>query len=106
MGISRSSEMCRFGFAVWAAAGMWREDTSERKLQLQGRSGARAVKAVAWSADEARVVTGSARHTAVWDGTTGALMHELRAHSEHATSVSWSPDAGGDGGSGSHCCNL
>ena len=94
------------GNRLVAAAGpvaeVWNVETGERVLTLAGHQGA--VVDVAYSADGARVATGSTDRTArTWDAETGAPLAVLGGHANEVSEVMFSPD-GSRLASVSGCC--
>jgi WD40 repeat protein len=72
-------------------ARLWDANTGAELRQLKGHS--KAVLSAAFSADGARVLTGSIDGTLrVWDTATGRELVQLRGYKERVASVAFSPD--------------
>ena len=53
------------------------------------------VSSVAWSADGMLIAAGAYRLVWIWDARTGALIKQLKGHSNHVSGVAWAPGGGG-----------
>ncbi|MGH4012167.1 MAG: pentapeptide repeat-containing protein, partial [Pseudonocardiaceae bacterium] len=60
---------------------------------LTGHTGG--VRAVAWSPDGIRLLTGGDGGARVWDATTAQLLHQLTGHLNWVRAVAWSADGTG-----------
>ena len=70
---------------------MWDAATAEPLHQLTGHTGG--VRAVAWSPDGTRLLTGGDDSTVrVWDAATAEPLHQLTGHTGGVWAVAWSPD--------------
>jgi WD40 repeat protein len=80
---------------------VWDAATAEPLHQLTGHIGG--VRAVAWSPDGTRLLTGGYGGARVWDAVTAEPLHQLTGHTDWVQAVAWSPDGtrlltGGDDG--------
>ncbi len=78
--------------AVSGSLGIWIYDlqTEEPLRLLEGHTDW--VRGIAWSADGARLASGSDDATVrIWDAASGTEIAQLRGHSQRVRSVAWSP---------------
>jgi hypothetical protein len=80
---------------------VWDAATAEPLHHLSGRTDW--VRAVAWSPDGTRLLTGGDGGARVWDAATAEPLHQLSGHTDWVRAVAWSPDGtrlltGGDDG--------
>ncbi|KAF5389854.1 hypothetical protein D9757_003616 [Collybiopsis confluens] len=53
------------------------------------------VHSIAWSLDDAMLLTGAEHHIKLWDAKTGSFIRSMNEHTETVTALSWLPDGSG-----------